>query len=193
LFLRPQGILPEGAGAALRRRLRGEPAAPTDAALAAATEGEAAPEAVEPTPAAALAATAAGDGHDRAPTLAVVTPAESAAPPADGPQVILELRGLEKTFGGVRAVHDLTFSLPTGETTALIGPNGAGKTTIFNLITGVFPPDTGQVYLRGEDITGMPLHRVTRRGLARTFQDVRAFGRLSALDNVALAVPSGGD
>jgi branched-chain amino acid transport system permease protein len=106
------------------------------------------------------------------------------------PPAILELHGLSKAFGGVRAVRDLTFSLPVGRTTALIGPNGAGKTTIFNLITGAIEPDAGQVLLCGDDITGMPMHQVARRGVARTFQDVRIFGRLSALENVRLAVPT---
>jgi branched-chain amino acid transport system permease protein len=202
LFVRPQGILPEGAGAALRRRLRGERAAPEELAAGApadqtlpaaeATEPE---QAVEPTTPAAAMAPAGGHGaNDGPPKVTAVTPPEPAA--ASGSEerdVVLQLRGLEKSFGGVRAVHDLTFSLPTGETTALIGPNGAGKTTIFNMITGVFPPDAGHVYLRGKDITGMPLHRMTRHGLARTFQDVRIFGRLSALDNVSLAIPRGGE
>jgi branched-chain amino acid transport system permease protein len=118
--------------------------------------------------------------------------AEREPPPVDDgpvPAPILELRGLSKAFGGVQAVHDLTFALPEGRTTALIGPNGAGKTTIFNLITGTLEPDAGQVLLRGDDITAMPMHQVARRGVARTFQDVRIFGRISALENVRLAVP----
>jgi branched-chain amino acid transport system permease protein len=198
LFLRPQGILPEGAGAGLWRRLgrrsTGVAGAPADQALPGAIAGEAAaPEgAAEPSPAAAMAPASDG-GHDGSRGgVAVKSPEPTASPAPEVREAVLELRGLEKSFGGVRAVHDLSFSLPAGETTALIGPNGAGKTTIFNMITGVFPPDAGQVYLRGEDITGLPLHRVTRRGLGRTFQDVRIFGRLSALENVALGVPPSG-
>ena len=191
LFLRPQGILPEGAGKALRRRLRDGRAAAPDEIAAAERADEERETAAAQAPAAAMAPAAAGGGHDGPPAaLTVAQPAAPAPAPTDGRGAVLELRGLEKAFGGVRAVHDLTFSLPRGETTALIGPNGAGKTTIFNMITGVFPPDAGHVYLRGEDITGMPLHSVTGRGLARTFQDVRIFGRLSARENVALAVPA---
>ena len=195
LFVRPQGIVPEGAGKALMRRLRrrAEPepvtaGAPADAALpASAGDGDAAHPAAGSSPAAATAAGSPGENGGA--TRVAAEPTPKGGESGTRPEAILELRGLEKVFGGVRAVHDLSFSLPKGETTALIGPNGAGKTTIFNMITGVFPPDAGQVILRGEEITGMPLHSVTRRGLARTFQDVRIFGRLSALDNVALAVP----
>jgi branched-chain amino acid transport system permease protein len=220
LFLRPQGLLPEGSWSALRRRLRARGAAADDGAGSpqvdrpvAGTPAEPAPGGGEPAPASAAPGTGAVSDGGAAPAPAAGRPAAGAVaadqrpggplsvaqPPAAGDErggddsdVVLELRGLEKSFGGVQAVHDLTFSLPTGRTTALIGPNGAGKTTIFNMITGVFPPDEGHVYLRGEDITGLPLHRVTQRGLARTFQDVRIFGRLSALENVALAVPSRG-
>src|SRR4051794_33374069 len=199
LFVRPQGIVPEGAGQAFMRRVRRkerEPAAagaPGDADVpASAGDGDlpARPgdgDAAEPSPAAKMAV--APGGSNGVGARVASAPVREGGDTAAEPEVILELRGLEKVFGGVRAVHDLTFSLPKGETTALIGPNGAGKTTIFNMITGVFAPDAGQVILRGEDITGMPLHSVTRRGLARTFQDVRIFGRLSALDNVALGVP----
>jgi branched-chain amino acid transport system permease protein len=202
LFVRPQGLLPEGAGAALRRRLRGGGAEPEGAGQADVEARVGAPAEPAPTATAPPAAPAAGgppaaDGEPAAvsggrftrpsPVEPPAAPAESSA---DG--VVLEVRGLEKSFGGVQAVRDLSFALPTGRTTALIGPNGAGKTTIFNMITGVFPPDQGSVYLRGEDITGLPLHRTAQRGLARTFQDVRIFGRLSALENVALAVPAPG-
>jgi branched-chain amino acid transport system permease protein len=200
LFVRPQGLLPEGAGAGLRRRLRGGGAEPGGAEQADEEARVGAPAEPAPTTTAAPAAPAAAgppaaDGEPAAVSgarFARLSPVEPPAAPAESPAdgVVLELRGLEKSFGGVQAVRDLSFSLPTGRTTALIGPNGAGKTTIFNMITGVFPPDQGSVYLRGEDITGLPLHRTAQRGLARTFQDVRIFGRLSALENVALAVPA---
>jgi len=195
LFLRPQGILPEGAGRALLRRRgvgRGEQAAPATvggapAEAAATVHGPETP----PEPAAAPAAANGGGGRGGAVSVGEVPRAPATDGGEQAVEPILELRGLDKSFGGVHAVRDSTFSLRKGRTTALIGPNGAGKTTIFNMITGVFPPDAGHVLLRGEDITGMPLHKVTQRGLGRTFQDVRIFGRLSALENVRLAVPSG--
>ena len=202
LFVRPQGLLPEGAGAALRRRLRGggaeaEGAGQADVEARVGAPAEPAPTATAPPAAPAAAGPPAADGEPAAVSgerFTRLSPVESPAAPTESPAdgVVLELRGLEKSFGGVQAVRDLSFALPTGRTTALIGPNGAGKTTIFNMITGVFPPDQGSVYLRGEDITGLPLHRTAQRGLARTFQDVRIFGRLSALENVALAVPAPG-
>jgi branched-chain amino acid transport system permease protein len=169
LLLRPQGILP--ARAAGGRRRRGRAVAPA-----------------EDQPAADVATPPELDVA----VIAEREPRREPGPLDDGPvpPAILELRGLAKAFGGVQAVRDLTFSLPEGRTTALIGPNGAGKTTIFNLITGAIEPDTGQVLLRGDDITAMPMHQVARRGVARTFQDVRIFGRISALENVRLAVPA---
>jgi branched-chain amino acid transport system permease protein len=195
LFLRPQGILPEGAGRALLRR-RG---AGRDEETAPATVGGAPAEAAATVhapaspaePATAPAAANGGGGRGGAVSVGDVPRGPATDGGEQALEPILELRGLEKSFGGVQAVRDSTFSLRKGRTTALIGPNGAGKTTIFNMITGVFPPDAGHVLLRGEDITGMPLHKVTQRGLGRTFQDVRIFGRLSALENVRLAVPSG--
>lgn len=102
----------------------------------------------------------------------------------------VRLQALRKTFGGLAAVDGVDMSFARGEITALIGPNGAGKTTIFNLVTGIISPDGGRVYLRGEDITGQRPHRIVHRGMARSFQDVRVFQRLSVLQNVAMAVPN---
>ena len=85
-------------------------------------------------------------------------------------------------FGGVLAVNAVSFAVGQGELFGLIGPNGAGKTTLFNLITGLTAPTRGTLRYRGEDITGLPPHRVAERGIARTFQNVRLFGELSALD-----------
>lgn len=101
----------------------------------------------------------------------------------------LEVLELKKTFGGLVAVGGASFSVPTGQITALIGPNGAGKTTIFNLITGSMKPDSGQVLLNGIDITGKSPVKIAQRGLARSFQDVRICERITALDNVMVAVP----
>nr|MCW2727363.1 branched-chain amino acid transporter ATP-binding protein/permease [Aeromicrobium sp.] len=102
---------------------------------------------------------------------------------------IVEVHDLQKSFGGLKAVNGATFTLEQGKVTALIGPNGAGKTTIFNMICGSIEADTGTVRLRGEDVTGEAPYKMARRGLARSFQDVRVCQRLSALDNVAMGVP----
>jgi branched-chain amino acid transport system ATP-binding protein len=97
--------------------------------------------------------------------------------------VLLEIEDLNKSFGGVRAVDGLSFVVNEGEILGLIGPNGAGKTTLFNLITGVFAPDTGRVTFRGIDITGAAPYRVARHGLARTHQIVQPFETMTVLEN----------
>jgi branched-chain amino acid transport system permease protein len=110
--------------------------------------------------------------------------------PTDGDHPALEVVGLKKSFGGLIAVGGASFTIPQGKITALIGPNGAGKTTIFNMMTGSLKPDEGRVLLRGEDITGESVVQVARRGLARTFQDVRICERMTVLDNVCVAIPA---
>ena len=100
---------------------------------------------------------------------------------------LLTIKGLTKFFGGLRAVHDLSFDVQPGEILGLIGPNGAGKTTAFNLIAGFIRPTRGQVFLDGENIVGMKPYAVTRKGIARTFQIVKPFRKLSVLENVTLA------
>src|SRR5215471_4717890 len=106
----------------------------------------------------------------------------------DGRQPVLELRRLCKSFGGLKAVHDVSLRVMAGDRKAIIGPNGAGKTTLFNVITGIFPATSGQVLLFGQDVTHWPSHRRTGLGLARTFQVTSLFPRLSVLDNVLLAI-----
>src|SRR5437588_5002868 len=101
---------------------------------------------------------------------------------------VLELRGLSKSFGGLHAVRDVTFSIMPGDRKAIIGPNGAGKTTLFNLITGTLPATSGQVMLFGQDVTRWPSHRRTALGMARTFQITSLFPKLTVLDNVLLAI-----
>jgi branched-chain amino acid transport system permease protein len=101
---------------------------------------------------------------------------------------VLRTTGLGKRFGGIVAADDLELELRTGTITALVGPNGAGKTTVFNLLTGAIIPDAGSVLLNGEEIVGLDPHQVARKGMVRTFQDVRLFNRLSCLQNVMLAV-----
>ena len=101
-------------------------------------------------------------------------------------QPILRVEGLTKRFGGLVAVDNVSFEVPTGEVFALIGPNGAGKTTLFNCITGIYKPTLGQVTFRDRDLTGSPPHRTAKAGIARTFQNIRLFEYMSALDNVKL-------
>ncbi len=100
---------------------------------------------------------------------------------------LLSVKGLTKYFGGLRAVHDLSFEVQPGEILGLIGPNGAGKTTAFNLIAGFIHPTRGEILLDGESIAGMKPYAVTRKGIARTFQIVKPFKKLSVLENVTLA------
>ena len=100
---------------------------------------------------------------------------------------LLTVKGLTKYFGGLRAVHDLSFEVQPGEILGLIGPNGAGKTTAFNLIPGFIHPTRGQILLDGESIAGMKPYAVTRKGIARTFQIVKPFKKLTVLENATLA------
>ena len=106
----------------------------------------------------------------------------------DGSAPVLELKGLSRSFGGLRAVDDVTLKIMRGDRKAIIGPNGAGKTTLFNLITGIFPASSGQILLFGKDVTRWPSHRRTAMGMARTFQVTHLFPRLTVLDNVLLAI-----
>jgi branched-chain amino acid transport system ATP-binding protein len=99
---------------------------------------------------------------------------------------LLEVTGLSKRFGGLQAISDLSLRVDEGEIVALIGPNGAGKTTAFGLISGFLTPDAGAIRFRGRSITGLPPHRVCALGLARTFQIMRPFPRLSVLRNVMI-------
>jgi branched-chain amino acid transport system ATP-binding protein len=100
---------------------------------------------------------------------------------------LLAVTTMSRRFGGLVAVDDVSFSVRKGEIFGLIGPNGAGKTTMFNLITGLMPPSSGRLSYKGEDITGLRPHQIAARGIARTFQNVRLFGDLSALLNVMIA------
>jgi branched-chain amino acid transport system ATP-binding protein len=97
---------------------------------------------------------------------------------------LLEVQRVGKGFGGVRAVHDVSFAVERGELVGVMGPNGSGKTTLFNVIAGALVPDTGHVRLDGRRISGLPSHRVCAHGVARTFQLVRPFAGLTALENV---------
>ena len=97
---------------------------------------------------------------------------------------LLAVEGVSKSFGGLKAVQEVGFSLAEGELLALIGPNGAGKTTLFNVISGFFRPDAGRISLAGESLAGLRPHDICRRGMVRTFQVTRPFHRLTVLENV---------
>jgi branched-chain amino acid transport system ATP-binding protein len=106
---------------------------------------------------------------------------------SDAADALLRAEHLTRTFGGLTAVCDFCLRIAPGELQGLIGPNGAGKTTCFNLITGVYPPSSGQILLGGRRIDGQPPAAINRLGIARTFQNIRLFASLSVLDNVAVA------
>jgi branched-chain amino acid transport system ATP-binding protein len=97
---------------------------------------------------------------------------------------VMRIEDLAKSFGGVTAVDGVSFEVGEGEIVGLIGPNGAGKTTVFNLISGIFPPSRGRIYLADTDITSLPAHRRSLLGVGRTFQVVRTFTEMTVLENV---------
>ena len=97
---------------------------------------------------------------------------------------LLEARAIAKHFGGVKALSDVSLTINQGEIYGLIGPNGAGKTTFFNVLTGLYHPDGGDVIFDGEKLKASTPHKVTQRGIARTFQNIRLFGNMSAMENV---------
>jgi branched-chain amino acid transport system ATP-binding protein len=100
---------------------------------------------------------------------------------------LLELKNATIKFGGITALNEVNFHVNKGEICALIGPNGAGKTTVFNVVTGVYPITSGEILFKGENLAGKKRHQVTKMGLARTFQNVRLFGDMTALENVITA------
>jgi branched-chain amino acid transport system ATP-binding protein len=103
---------------------------------------------------------------------------------------LLEAIQIRKEFGGLIAVHDVDFTVPRGAIVSLIGPNGAGKTTFFNILTGVYKPTAGEVIFAGKRVSGLPPHKVTHLGMARTFQNIRLFHNMTALENVLVAMHS---
>src|SRR5271154_3891422 len=103
---------------------------------------------------------------------------------------IMVVEGLRKEFGGLVAVNSVDFTVPRGKVTSLIGPNGAGKTTFFNMLTGVYKPTGGRITFLGEDVTGKPPHAITQRGVGRTFQNIRLFQNMTALENVLVGMHS---
>jgi branched-chain amino acid transport system ATP-binding protein len=97
---------------------------------------------------------------------------------------LLSVSGLEKSFGGLRAIAGLDLSVPANKIQAVIGPNGAGKTTLFNIIAGVFPPTRGEAYFSGKKLNGLKPHEISRLGISRTFQNVELFAHMTALENI---------
>src|SRR5207247_1264095 len=120
---------------------------------------------------------------DRAPT-------RSARHGARGDRLVarvLELKDLSKSFGGLTVISGLDLHIDEGEIVSVIGPNGAGKTTLFNLITGIYRPDEGDIVLEGRSLVGLPPHRITKLGVARTFQTLRLFLNMTVKENVMAA------
>ena len=114
-------------------------------------------------------------------------------PPNSGAPVALEVRGLAKNFGGLRAVDGVDFQVRRGGLHGLIGPNGSGKTTTLNVVTGFYRPTAGAVLVDGVDVTALPAHKRTIAGLARTFQNIRLFRSMTALENVMIGAERRGN
>ena len=100
---------------------------------------------------------------------------------------LLEVKGVKKAFGGLQCVNDLSLEVHPGEIVSVIGPNGSGKTTLFNLVTGLYRPDAGEILFEGKSIVGLAPHKITKRGIARTFQTLRLFLNMSVKENVMAA------
>jgi len=100
---------------------------------------------------------------------------------------LLEIKGLHKRFGGLQALGGIDFGIDEGEIVSVIGPNGAGKTTFFNVISGMYPPDEGEILFDDRDVAGLTPDQITKRGIARTFQNVRLFPNMTILENVMVA------
>jgi branched-chain amino acid transport system ATP-binding protein len=103
---------------------------------------------------------------------------------------LLEAVRIRKEFGGLIASNDIDFTIPEGAIVSLIGPNGAGKTTFFNILTGVYKPTSGTVFFRGRPVSGLPPHKITHLGMARTFQNIRLFHNMTSVENVLVAMHS---
>ena len=103
-------------------------------------------------------------------------------------EIMLQTENLGISFGGLKAAQDVNLTINKGDLYGLIGPNGAGKTTVFNLLTGVYQPTTGKFYLDGEDLTGKKQETINRKGIARTFQNIRLFNNMTVISNVMVAL-----
>jgi branched-chain amino acid transport system ATP-binding protein len=109
---------------------------------------------------------------------------EASAAPASPESSLMVVQGASKIFGGLTAVNDVSFSIPPNSIVSIIGPNGAGKTTFFNMLTGLYKPTFGTIAFGGRDVTGVRPDKITAMGMARTFQNIRLFGTMTALENV---------
>ena len=107
--------------------------------------------------------------------------------------MLLEVKGLSKSFGGIRAVDSVSMSIEKGELSSIIGPNGAGKSTLFNLLSGHLHPDSGKILFKGRDITCLPPYKVSRLGIGRSFQRVNVFPELSVFQNIQLSLMASND
>jgi branched-chain amino acid transport system ATP-binding protein len=116
-----------------------------------------------------------------------LSPHGDSGPQGEG-QPLLEARAVTKTFGGLTAVSNVDFTIPERSIVSIIGPNGAGKTTFFNIIAGLYRPTSGSITFAGRNIVGLKPHQITKRGIARTFQNIRLFGAMSALENVLVGM-----
>ena len=173
LWVRPQGILPERKRVI---RVLAPAPAPAESPVPSAPES-AAPPADEPAAASSPISSTADP-----------SPASSTSPAGDA--VLLEAVSVSRDYGGVRAVHEVSFSVRRGTLTGLIGPNGAGKSTLLAMLAGTLPVSGGTVMYRGQDITGLPAFRRARLGLVRTFQLASEFKRLTVMENLLSAVPA---
>jgi branched-chain amino acid transport system ATP-binding protein len=108
-----------------------------------------------------------------------------------GGEILLQATGVAKTFGGLKAVDDVSFALRAGMITTLVGPNGAGKTTLFNLMTGHVVPDRGKVIWLGKSILGLPHWRIARLGIGRSFQDLKLFANMTVDENIETVIERG--
>jgi branched-chain amino acid transport system permease protein len=186
IWLRPQGLIPEGSHylrsllTVLGRQAKDAPEPQISAASAVAIT--AAPAVPAPPPTAGEMAARDGEPGGRGPI-----EADRRGPGGSTP--VLTARGLKKHFAGIIAVNDVNIDLLEGKITALVGPNGAGKTTVFNLIAGALRPDAGSVLLKGQEVAGHRPDEIAKLGMVRSYQDVRLFPQMTALQNVAVAVP----
>jgi branched-chain amino acid transport system permease protein len=198
LMVRPVGILPDAVTRRLRKLQRAQDRERRTASLA----GAGAATALAPVVRNGLAANgSAKNGHVSGALAATsVAPGDLGDvelpralsivehPTGEDAPIVLETSGITKRFGGITAAENLAITLRKGTITALVGPNGAGKTTVFNLITGAIKPDSGSVKLLGREVVGLSPDEVTRLGMVRSYQTVRIFPRLSALENVMLGI-----
>src|SRR5699024_7107305 len=104
--------------------------------------------------------------------------------------MVLNVKKISKNFGGIQALTDVSFSVEEGEILGIIGPNGAGKTTMFNMITSFYTPSSGEISFKNEAISGLKPHKITNKGICRTFQNIRLFPEMTVLDNVLVGTHS---